>query len=83
MENGANLSDKHCKRVRGSSSEINKKAKKGKVDNQNDKKDEGQGGFDNLSDFLANIQQLNDGNLSFELDVSYSSFKLKLNYNFE
>ena len=71
------------KRVRESLSENNKKSKKVKVDNKDDSTHERQGGFDHLDQFLANIQQLNDGNLSFELDISFSHFKLKLNYNFE
>ena len=83
LENGTDQANQRNKRVRTSPPEAHKKTKKIKVDSKDDQENEGQSGFSLLSEFLNNIQQLNDGNLSFELDVSYSAFKLKLNYSFE
>ena len=83
LVDGADKPDKCNKRIRGGSTKVIEKVKKIKIDDKNDSENERQGGFDHLESFLSNIQQLNDSNLSIELDVSYSAFKLKLNYNFE
>ena len=69
--------------MRDNTNIIDNKSKKVKRDIKDDKEIEGQGGFDHLNEFFANIQQLNDGNLSFDLDVSREHFKLRLSYNFE
>ena len=82
MEGRVDETGQRNKRLRSSPPEVAKKAKKIKINPQDDSQNEGQSGFNHLSEFLSNIQHLNDGNLSFELDVSYSAFKLKLDYSF-
>ena len=83
LETGIENSASSRKRVRISPPEDSKKSKKNKVDLKDDQKDEGSCGFAHLNEFLSQIQHLNDGNLNFELDVSYEHFKLKVQYSFE
>ena len=83
LEGGIETPAVNRKRIRSGPSEDSKKSKKVKVYPKDDKADEGQSGFARLNEFLSNIQYLNDGTLNFELDVSYDSFKLKVEYSFE
>ena len=83
VERGPSTTIVSGKRVRSSACEVDKKSKKIKVDNKDDTTNEGSNGFAHINEFLSQIQHLNDGNLNFELDVSFDSFKLKVDYSFE
>ena len=83
MEAGITKTSNGGKRIRSGTCEASQKSKKIKINPENDKTDEGSNGFSHLTEFLSNIQYLNDGTLNFELDVSYEHFKLKVEYSFE
>ena len=83
LEGGTSQPTISRKRIRASAPEDSAKGKKIKIHLKDDKTDEGQNGFAHLNEFLSQIQHLNDGNLNFELDVSYEHFKLKVDYSFE
>ena len=78
VENRPTNESRSGKRIQTSIPKVKKEGKKVKHHHQDDKETEEQGGFEHLNHFLSNIQQLNDGNLSFDLDGSYYHFKLKL-----